>query len=76
MEQIHRNWIDFCAVTLSFGFFFLVSYYLFFELRWCKREREMNEIIDSLDRDTQMQPDPTQAVLDTKTAEFRRVVFS
>jgi len=80
MEEIHRNWLDFCAVTLSFAFFFLVSYYLFFELRWCKRKREMNEIIDSLDRVPQrvpqMQPDPTQAVLGTKTAEFRRVVFS
>lgn len=76
MEEIHRNWLDFCAVTLSFAFFFLVSYYLFFELRWCKRKREMNKIIDSLDRVPHMQPDPTQAVLDTKTAEFRRVVFS
>tara|TARA_B110000858_G_scaffold196553_1_gene255646 strand:- start:1268 stop:1498 length:231 start_codon:yes stop_codon:yes gene_type:complete len=76
MKEIHRNWIEFCAVTLTFAFFFLVSYYLFFELRWCKREREMNEIIDSLDRDPQMQPYPTRVVLDTKTAEFRRVVFS
>lgn len=78
MEEIYAHWLELGSIILTVGFFVLVTYYLFFELRWCKREREMNEIIDSLDRDPQMLvcTDDTRIVLDTKTAEFRRVVFS
>jgi len=79
MQKIYAYWLEFAAITLSFAFFFLVSYYLFFELRWCKREREMNEIIESLDRVArypQTQSYPPEAVLDTKTAGNKRVVFS
>ncbi len=78
MEDIYAHWLELGAITLTFAFFFLMCYYLFFELRWCKREREMNEIIASLDRDPQMLvcTDDTRVVLDTKTAGFRRVVFS
>ena len=78
MEEIYAHWLDFFSITLTVAFFLLMCYYLFFELRWCKREREMNEIIASLDRNPQMLvcTDDTPVVLDTKTAEFRRVVFS
>jgi len=78
MEEIHYNLLELGAVILTFAFFFLVCYYLFFELRWCKREREMNEIIASLNRDPQMLvcTDDTRVVLDTKVGEFRQVVFS
>ena len=78
MQEKYSHWLELGVITLTVGFFVLVTYYLFFELRWCKREREMNEIIDSLGRDPQMYicADKTKATLDTKVGEFRRVVFS
>ena len=78
MQEKYAHWLELGVITLTVGFFVLVTYYLFFELRWCKREREMNEIIASLDRDPQMLActDKTKIMLDTKVGEFRRVVFS
>lgn len=80
MKKVDYHWIEFAATLFAVSSVVLTMYCSFFELRWCKRQREMNAIIDSLGRDPPVVADTVDTVdtvhtIDTKNEEFKTDVF-
>ena len=41
MDRVEENWLGLLLLTLSVAVFVLGMYYIFFELRWYRRQDEM-----------------------------------
>lgn len=48
MNRVEENWLGLLLLTLSVAVFVLGMYYIFFELRWYRRQDETKQIIKGL----------------------------
>jgi len=52
MDRVEENWLGLLLLTLSVAVFVLGMYYIFFELRWYRRQDETSILRQSLPVDT------------------------